>query len=502
VALDPDKIRSIMEWPTPKDVSDIRSFMGLARYYRRFIKGFSKIVCPITVFQKKGIKFIWTSKCEEIFQELKYLLTHAPMLKITDPDNDFLMCTNACKEGLGGLLMQEGCVICYASRKLNEHEINYVTHDLELASIVHALKMWRHYLLGRRFVLMTDHCGLRHLFDQPKLNVRQARWMALLSEFDFKIKHIKGKENRVVDALSRSIKMIHLAAVRTCETDVRERVRNAQETNAFFKTVTSYLRQEPTGIKYEAYQMLEEGLLTYKNRLYVPNYDDLKRFIMDELHKRPYTGHPGYQKMITTTRKQFYWPGLKKDIANYLSKCLECQQVKAEHRHPAGLLQPLPITEWKWETISIDFITGLPKSTKQNDAIKVMVDKLSKSSHFVHVKSTCKTVDIANIFIKEIFRLHGMPKEIVSDQDTKFTSIFWKSLMVGFETKLLFSTAYHPQTDGKTERVNQIVEYMLRMHVMHQPKKWEDYLPLVEFAYNNGYQESLKMSPFEVLYGR
>jgi hypothetical protein len=243
VAVDPDKIKSIMEWPTPKDVSNIRSFKGLAEYYRRFIKGFSKIGCPITTLQKKGIKFIWTSKCEERFQELKYLLTHAPMLKITNPDNDFLVCTDACKERLGGVLMQEGHVICYTSRKLNEHEINYVTHDLELASIVHALKMWRQYLLGRIFLLMTDHCGLRHLFDQPKLNTRKARWMALLSEFDFEIKHIKGKENRVVDTLRRSIKMIHLAAVSACETNVRKRVRNAQETNAFFKTVTSYLRK-------------------------------------------------------------------------------------------------------------------------------------------------------------------------------------------------------------------------------------------------------------------
>jgi hypothetical protein len=228
----------------------------------------------------------------------------------------------------------------------------------------------------------------------------------------------------------------------------------------------------------------------------------LKRFILDELHKIPYTGHPGYQKMITTTKKLFYWSRMKKDIDDYLAKCLECQQVKVEHRHPTGLLQPLPIPEWKWETISMDFITGLPKSTKQNDTIMVVVDKLSKVAHFIPVKSTCKAIDIANIFMKEIFRLHGMPKEIISDRDTKFTSNFWKSLFVGFETKLLFSTTYHPQTDGKTERVNQVLEDMLRMHVMHQPKKWENYLPLVEFSYNNGYQESLKMSPFEALYGR
>ena len=164
------------------------------------------------------------------------------MLKITNPEADFLVCIDACKEGLGGVLMQEGKVICYESQKLNEHKVNYVTHDLELAAIVHALKMWRHYLLGRKLILMMDHCGLRYLFDQPKLNARQARWMALLSEFDFEIKHIKGKENRVVDSLSRSMRKIHLAVVSTYETDVKNRVRNAQETDSFTRTVTLYLQ--------------------------------------------------------------------------------------------------------------------------------------------------------------------------------------------------------------------------------------------------------------------
>ena len=174
------------------------------------------------------------------------------------------------------------------------------------------------------------------------------------------------------------------------------------------------------------------------------------------------------------TRKQFYWPVLKRDIADYLAKCIEYQQLKAEHQHPIGLLQPLPISKWKWETISMDFITGLPKSTKQNDAIMVVMDKLSNYYHFMPTTSTCKAIDIANISMKEIFRLHSMPKEIVSDRDTKFTSKFWKSLIDGFETKMLFNTACHPQTDEQTERVNQIVEDMIRMHVMHQPKKWED----------------------------
>jgi hypothetical protein len=193
------------------------------------------------------------------------------MLKIAHPNNDFLMFTYAWKEGLRGVLMQEGHVIFYESKTLSEHEINYVPHDLELDTIVYALKMWRNYLLGRKFVLMTYHSGLRYLFDQPKLNVRQARWMALLSEFDFEIKHIKGKENRVVDSLSRSMKLIHFAVVSTYEIDIRERVKSAQETDAFFKTVKSYLEKEPTWMNYEGYQLLNDGLLNYKCRLYIPN---------------------------------------------------------------------------------------------------------------------------------------------------------------------------------------------------------------------------------------
>jgi hypothetical protein len=167
--------------------------------------------------------------------------------------------------------------------------------------------------------------------------------------------------------------------------------------------------------------MLDEGLLTYRNRLYIPCFDELKRFIMYELHKRPYTSHPRYQKMITATTKKFYWPGLKKDIVEYIAKCLECQQVKVEHWHPTGFLKPLPILEWKWETISMDFITGLQNSAKQNDVIMVVVETLRNYAHFVPVNSTCKEIYIDNIFMKEIFRLHGMRKEIMSDRDTKFT---------------------------------------------------------------------------------
>jgi hypothetical protein len=204
---------SIREWSVPKNVMEFRSFMGLVGYYKRFITGFSRIGHPITSLKRKDKKFQWTKDCERSFQQLKQLLTSAPILRIAAPNEDFVVCTDACKEGLGGVLSQNGFVICYESRKLKEHERNYATQDLELAAIVHALKKWRHYLMGRRFELRTDHNDLKYLFNKPTLNVRHSRWLEFLCEYDFDIKHIKGKENKVVDALNRRVHELHATTI-------------------------------------------------------------------------------------------------------------------------------------------------------------------------------------------------------------------------------------------------------------------------------------------------
>jgi hypothetical protein len=220
------------------------------------------------------------------------------------------------------------------------------------------------------------------------------------------------------------------------------------------------------------------------------------------MHNVPYVGHPRYQKTVAVVKSHYFWPGMKKDIAEYIARCMECQKVKAEHRHPAGLLQPLHIPEWKWEVVMMDFIMGLPRTGKHHDLIMVVVDKLTKSAHFIPLKTTHKVADVVDIFMKEVAQLHGTPKTIVSDRDPKFTSNFWKGLFKGFRTNMNFSRAYHPESNGKTKRMNRVIEDILRMYVMDKPSKWEDYLHLVEFAYNNGYHASLKVSPFEELYGR
>jgi hypothetical protein len=217
--------------------------MGLAGYYRIFIERFSKIAHPITSLQKKGVKFQWKLDCEKSFQHLKQLLTSAPILKILDPNEDFIVFTDACKEGLGGVFSQNGFAICYESRKLKEHEIHHATHDLELAAIMHVLRKWRHYLMGKRFELRTDHNGLEYLFDQPTLNARQSRWLEFLSEYDFDTKHIKGKENIVADALNRRVHKLHATTISMYQSDLKDIIIEATKSNLQYMELVEKLQE-------------------------------------------------------------------------------------------------------------------------------------------------------------------------------------------------------------------------------------------------------------------
>ncbi|WVZ56866.1 hypothetical protein U9M48_007338 [Paspalum notatum var. saurae] len=356
----------------PETVTKIRSFLGLAGYYCRFIKDFSKIAKPMTSLTKKNAKFVWGPKCEEGFRELKKPLTTAPVLAQPDVTKPFDVYCDASGRGLGCVLMQEGRVIAYASRQLRKHETNYPTHDPELAAVVHAPKIWRHYLPGNTRHIYTDHKSLKYIFTQPELNMRQRRWLELIKDYDLEIHYHPGKANVVADALSLE----------------EENIRRSSQ--------------------------IRIGHASSSNKM----YRDLKQ--------------------------RFWWTRMKRKIAKYVSKCHVCKRVKAHHLKPAGMLHPLNIPAWKWEDIHMDFVVGLPRTQKGYDSIWVIIDRFTKSAHFIPLQ---------------------------------------KSL----GTKLIHSSAYHPQTSGQVERVNQILEDMLRAS---------------EFAYNNSYQKSLEMAPFEALYGR
>lgn len=240
--------------------------------------------------------------------------------------------------------------------KLKDHERNHVTHDFELATIIHALKVWRHYLLGKRFLLLTDNIGLKYLFDQQNLNAKQARWLAFLSEFVFQIKHIKGKENKIVDVISGSMHHIHMITISNYEYDPKNQIKATLNDDEFYKKIVEKLQQHQIKQHNSDFQFTEEGLVIYKKRMYIPYFIDLKVLIMNEFHTKSYLGHLEYQKMVTTVRKQYYWLGMKREIIYYIARCIKCQRVKAEHQHLAGLLQPLPIPKWKWEVISMNYL--------------------------------------------------------------------------------------------------------------------------------------------------
>nr|ADC55379.1 gag-pol polyprotein [Oryza brachyantha] len=447
VAVDPSNVESVIKWTPPKTVSQIRSFLGLAGYYRRFIENFSKIANDTVVEKGREVQVV--------------------------------------KSGLGCVLMQEGKVVAYASRQLRPHEGNYPTHDLELAAVVHALKIWRHYLIGNRCEVYTDHKSLKYIFTQPDLNLRQRRWLELIKDYDLSIHYHPGKANVVADALSRK---------NYCNAAMSTEVSNDPE--------IAELKKNMRVGKARDFSEDEHGTIWMGNRLCVPDNRELKELILQEAHQTQYSIHPGSTKMYQDLKEKFWWVSMKREIAEYVALCDVCQRVKAEHQRPAGLLQPLQIPEWKWKEIGMDFITSLPRTAAGHDSIWVIVDRLTKVAHFIPVHTTYSGKRLAEIYLARIMCLHGVPKKIVSDRGSQFTSKFWQKLQEELGTRLNFSTAYHPQTDSQTERVNQILEDMLRACALDFGGTWDKNLPYAEFSYNNSYQASLQMAPFEALYGR
>ncbi|KAI3819628.1 hypothetical protein L1987_13469 [Smallanthus sonchifolius] len=501
IHVDPSKIEAIKNWEAPKTPTEVRQFLGLAGYYRRFIENFSKIALPLTTLTQKEKKYDWSDKQESAFQLLKQKLCSAPILSLPEGIKNFVVYCDASHQGLGCVLMQRDKVIAYASRQLKVHEKNYTTHDLELGAVVFALKIWRHYLYGTRCTILTDHKSLQHIFDQKELNMRQRRWVELLNDYDCDIKYHPGKANVVADALSRKerVKTLRVRALGlTIHTNLTTQIRMAQheaikEENIQNEALRGMIKQlEPKS----------DDTLYFMNRIWVTRFGNLRELVMDEAHKSRYSIHPGSYKMYKDLKELYWWPNMKGDIATYVSKCLTCSKVKAEHQKPSGLLQQPAIPQWKWEQISMDFITKLPKTSSGYDTIWVIVDRLTKSAHFLPIKETDKTEKLAKLYIKEIVARHGVPISIISDRDSRFVSRIWKSLQEAMGTRLDMSTAYHPQTDGQSERTIQTLEDMLRACVMDFGGNWDTHLPLAEFSYNNSYHTSIKAAPFEALYGR
>ncbi|GJZ83095.1 putative reverse transcriptase domain-containing protein [Tanacetum coccineum] len=413
---------------------------------------------------------------EEHAEQLKLILEllkkeeFAPILALPEGSENFVVYYDASRKGLGTVLMQREKVIAYASRQLKIHEKNYTTHDLELEAVVFALKMCRHYLYGMKSVVFTDHKSLQHILDQKELNMRQRRWLELLSDYDYEIRYHPRKANVILKA----------------------QVEARNEENYGTEDLYGMIKK---------LEQRADGTLCLNGRSWIPCRGKLREFIMHESHKSKYSVHPGSDKMYQDLKKLYWWSNMKAEIVTYVSKCLTCDKVKAEYQKPSGLLVQPVIPVWKWENITMDFVTKLPKTSTGQDTICVIIDRLTKSTHFLPMKETDSMEKLTRQYLKEVVSRHRVPVSIIYDRDSKFTSYLWKSLNKALGTQLDMSTAYHPHTDGQSERTIQTLEDMLRACVIDFGKGWDRHLPLVEFSYNNSYHTSIKAAQFEALYG-
>ncbi|WVZ97431.1 hypothetical protein U9M48_042971 [Paspalum notatum var. saurae] len=355
IMVDPSKISSVMDWKVPEVVREVRGFLGLAGYYRRFIESFSRIAKPMTSLLEKGVPFNWTKERQAAFDELKKRLTTAPVLTLPDLTKSFTVYCDASKEGLGCVLMQEGKVIAYASRQLRKHEVNYPTHDLELAAVVHALKIWRHYLFGNKCEIYTDHKSLKYIFTQNELNMRQRRWLELIKDYDLEIHYHPGKANVVADALSRksyvnmascfvmpfepcvefeslNLGFVHHTTVATFEAEPTPE----QEIRNHRKRTRKFRRSGNRSSWARRHTFVKMNKVLYGTRIgsACRMWTSIKKLILGEAHDTAYSIHPGSTKMYHDLKERFWWYGMKraKWWQNMSQRCDTCRRVKAEHR--------------------------------------------------------------------------------------------------------------------------------------------------------------------------
>ena len=497
VATDPSKITAVKEWPTPTTVKQLRGFLGLTGYYRRFVKHYGQISKPLTDLLKKNA-FHWDDTAQQAFEHLKEAMITAPVLALPNFSKTFVIETDASGKGIGAVLMQEGHPIAYFSKALASQHHSLSTYEKELMAVVLAVEHWRPYLLGRHFIIKTDHFSLKYLLGQKLTTVFQSKWLPKLMGYDYEIHFRQGKENLVADGLSRLYGMQLLTF--TLSSITSELMTAIKTTWLQDPSIQQLIQALEAGQQHPKY-MWQQGLLYRKGKLVVGADPAVKQQLLQLFHDSSIGGHSGIQVTKKRIGSVLYWKGMTKDVRNHVRTCAVCQRNKPDLSLPAGLLQPLPIPNAIWEDISMDFIEGLPKS-RGKDSILVVVDRLSKYAHFLALAHPFSAATVAQVYFEQVFKLHGLPKNIVSDRDSIFLSRFWQELFSLLKVAIHMSSAYHPQSDGQTEVVNRCLEGYLRCMTGEKPQEWVLWLPLAEWWYNSNWHSSTGVTPFEAVYGQ
>ena len=395
--MDESKIKAIQEWDPPTKVPQLRSFLGLVNYYRRFIKGYSARAAPLTDLLKKSKAWMWDEKCQQAFEDLKKAMTEEPVLALPDHTKVFEVHTDASNFAIGGVLMQERRPIAFESRKLNDTERRYTVQEKEMTAIIHCLRTWRHYLLGSHFIVKTDNVATSYFHTQKKLSPKQARWQDFLAEFDYTLEYKLGTANHVADALSRKAELASITS--QPQGEMVDLIKEGLQHDPVAKSLITLAHEGKTRRFW-----VEDGLLYTKGkRLYVPRWGSLRRNLIKECHDSKWAGHPGQRRTRALLESVYYWPHIQDDVETYVRTCLVCQQDKVEQHQPRGLLEPLPIAERPWESVTMDFIIGLPKF-EEHGSIIVVVDRFSKYATFIAAPKDCTAEETARLFLKNVVK--------------------------------------------------------------------------------------------------
>lgn len=531
IRMDPKKLDTVASWPEPTSVKDIQSFLGFTNFYRRFVDNYARIVVPLNALTRKDTPFDFSPACRDAFVALKKALLSYPVLRHYDASRPCTLSTDASDFAISGVLQQpddDGRLhpVGYFSRKLTPAEINYEVYDKELLAVVESFRDMRAWLHGttQPVSVVSDHKNLEYFMSSRVLNRRQARWSIFLSEFNFRLVWGPGLKN-VADSPSRrpdfapkkgddvleqqrqtlitrehtellfpspdplpsTTQVLDVAALTTLSIDnsmLLERFKKAFRDDVEWREALAHGNPDFTA---------QDGMVFHKGRLFVPS--TLRADILHSRHDALIAGHPGRTRTLAFVQRDYSWPGIQTYVRRYVQACDVCARIKTPRHKPYGLLQPLELPTRPWKAITMDFIVKLPLSHGY-DSIWVICDRMTRAAHFIPCKESMTAVELAWLFLDRIFRYHGLPESIISDRGSLFVSHFWKELTTLLQVDHRTSTAYHPQTDGLTERTNQTLETYLRAYCSYQQDDWVDYLPVAEFAFNNAENSSTKQTPF------
>ena len=532
-----DKVRAVREWPAPTCQKEVEQFLGLAGYYRKFIRNFSKLAAPLSELtgspgkgKKKGSAppkkpFVWQKEQERAFRQLQAAVCTAPVLALPDPKKEFIVQTDASGYATGAVLLQRHAdglrPLAFLSKKMDKAERNYPVHEQELLAIKNALTAWRHYLGGRHFTVLSDHESLQYVKTSELATPRQVRWASHMAEFDFEIKYVPGEANAAADALSRGA-----AGKPEEEPLVTSLMRLRAEKRAVYLSTAMELAPLPVKIAEAAQQDQEYAALLGRTRgalersglvkgsgiiykqdgdewiMRVPADEELRTYLLQAAHDTLFGGHRGAASMADWLKKRVYWQGMDDAVKAYVRSCDLCARNKPDNRGRQGRPLSIQMPDRPWACWCMDFVGPLPKTARGHDMVMVVIDKFTRYTYYIPMSTKATAQDVFGLLERYVLAERDVPEFIISDRDSKFTSHFWQSLWSIWGTKLRRSTAFHPQTDGLTERANRTLVEMLRSFVDADQLNWDALLPWMQIANNDATCQSTGKTPFEMNNGR